>query len=101
MNLCEVCALFAEIQAARDDEQLSPLSPERVLRATKLMKARAGQGIDQMSPVDIQRLPGEGFWQAALLAQQEQFMLAIYIRTLATQTACRGWPCCMLRCVCV
>eukprot|EP00959_Pyramimonas_sp_CCMP1952_P261504 5467624-Pyramimonas_sp.AAC.1 len=27
------------------------------------MKARAGQGVDQMSPVDIRRLPDEGIEQ--------------------------------------
>eukprot|EP00959_Pyramimonas_sp_CCMP1952_P266738 5576813-Pyramimonas_sp.AAC.1 len=31
------------------------------------MKARAGQGTDQMSPVDIQRLPDEGIEQLTSL----------------------------------
>eukprot|EP00959_Pyramimonas_sp_CCMP1952_P132505 2770838-Pyramimonas_sp.AAC.1 len=41
-------------------EQLVPLSVADLRQALRRMKARAGLGADQLSPVDLERLPDEG-----------------------------------------
>ena len=61
------CRIFDDIRAAALQEPLEPLEPERVGRARHSMKAKAGLGVDQLSPLDMERLPFAGLVELTAL----------------------------------
>eukprot|EP00959_Pyramimonas_sp_CCMP1952_P430648 9019371-Pyramimonas_sp.AAC.1 len=60
VSLDSLGQLFDRIRAAAEDDQLPVLTCDRVEAALENTKARAGQGVDQLSPTGMQRLPPEG-----------------------------------------
>eukprot|EP00959_Pyramimonas_sp_CCMP1952_P328318 6873700-Pyramimonas_sp.AAC.1 len=64
-KLQDVRELFRQIRVRAVDEPLPQLEVMDVTRAASRMKAKAGMGIDMVTPTDYQRLPVEG--QAELL----------------------------------
>eukprot|EP00959_Pyramimonas_sp_CCMP1952_P251040 5246873-Pyramimonas_sp.AAC.1 len=51
---------MSTVRSRAEVEQLVPLDVADVRAALARMKARAGLGIDRLSPTDIERLPDEG-----------------------------------------
>ena len=52
-NADELADIFHQVRMAAHVEQLVPLEVHDIRQAARRMKARAGQGIDQISPVDV------------------------------------------------
>eukprot|EP00959_Pyramimonas_sp_CCMP1952_P201502 4213570-Pyramimonas_sp.AAC.1 len=55
-----ILATMGTVRSRAEVEQLVPLDVADVRAALSRMKARAGLGIDRLSPTDIERLPDEG-----------------------------------------
>eukprot|EP00959_Pyramimonas_sp_CCMP1952_P115199 2408092-Pyramimonas_sp.AAC.1 len=59
--------VFQKVEDAVDGGPLQPISAHDIRVALKQMKASTGQGIDFLSPVDLERLPDTGLAELALL----------------------------------
>eukprot|EP00959_Pyramimonas_sp_CCMP1952_P376284 7881781-Pyramimonas_sp.AAC.1 len=59
--------MFNIVREATTFEQLVPLEPQQIRKAASRMKAEAGMGIDQLSPIDVERLPESGMHDLAQL----------------------------------
>eukprot|EP00959_Pyramimonas_sp_CCMP1952_P382421 8013281-Pyramimonas_sp.AAC.1 len=56
-DLGEVREIFRLIREEAKWDSLPDITVEQVYRSTRSMKAKAGLGVDMMSPIDFQRLP--------------------------------------------
>ena len=69
---------FADIREAAELHQLPPVTGNMVRAAAHLMRPRAGQGVDRLSPLDLERLPPEGVEELASVMNAAE--------------ACLTWP---------
>ncbi|CAK0836733.1 unnamed protein product [Prorocentrum cordatum] len=61
----EVREIFRTIRVAAEMEPLPPIQVDQIYASAKAMKAKAGMGVDMLSPVDFQRLPGPAIAELA------------------------------------
>eukprot|EP00959_Pyramimonas_sp_CCMP1952_P329707 6903245-Pyramimonas_sp.AAC.1 len=59
-SIDEICTAFANMREWARIQGLAPIDGDDVRSAAARTKARAGLGVDQLTPLDIQRLPPEG-----------------------------------------
>ena len=62
-DLEEVGALHLDLRSQLDLSELGPLDVEQLRAAAKALRPEAGRGVDQMTPLDFERLPDRALEQ--------------------------------------
>eukprot|EP00959_Pyramimonas_sp_CCMP1952_P249037 5205779-Pyramimonas_sp.AAC.1 len=80
-KLSDLDAAFDEVRIAAEDEVLPDLDAAAIRRATKKMRPKLGQGVDRLSPLDIERLPDSALTELSSLFETIEEALAWPIQT--------------------